>query len=189
MKAWRLLESRLLVDRPWLRIHLERHQLPTGAVLEEFHLLESRPWAAVVALDTEGRLVLVDQYRRGFGGVSRELPAGVIDPGESPLQAARRELLEETGHQAPAWTALPSLSPEPSRNTCRAHLFFARGARLVAPQRLDPTEDVAVRLVPVAEALTAAVQGAMPHATHVAALLLAERLGLLSPREASAGSP
>lgn len=188
MKRWRLLETRLLVDRPWLRVHVERLELPTGAVIDEFHRLETLPWAAVVAVDTEGRLVMVDQYRRGLDGVSLELPAGVLDAGESGLEAARRELLEETGYEATEWIALSSLSPEPARSTSRAHLFVARGARLVEAQRLDPTEDLTVRLVPVAEALAAAVQGGIAHAVHVAALLLAERLGLLSPRGSGAGS-
>ena len=176
-----MLKSELLVDRPWLRIYLERLALPNGAIMEEFHRLESRPWTAVVALDEQGRLLMVDQYRRGLDGISRELPAGIIEPGETPLAAARRELLEETGHEAERWTELATLSPEPFRSNSRAHLFVARGARLVAAQKLDATEELTVHLVPIAEALAAAEQGGIVHGTHVAALLLADRRGLLRP--------
>jgi 8-oxo-dGTP pyrophosphatase MutT (NUDIX family) len=130
--------------------------------------------------------VLVDQYRRGLGAVSRELPAGVIEPGESPLAAAQRELREETGHEARAWIPLGAVSPEPSRSTAIAHLFVAQGAHPVGEQRLDEEEDLVVRVVPLAEALGSAGQagdgagaGGIVHGTHLAALFLAQRRGLL----------
>jgi 8-oxo-dGTP pyrophosphatase MutT (NUDIX family) len=182
MKPWQLLHSEVLVDRRWLRVHLERLALPNGATIDDFHRIETPSWVAVVAVTEAGELVLVDQYRRGLDAVSRELPAGVIEPDEAPLAAARRELLEETGHEAATWTALATLAPEPARSTARAHLFVAQGARRVAAQRLDASEDLTVHLVPVAEALAAVEAGQLVHGTHVGALLLAERRGLLRAR-------
>lgn len=181
MKPWRVLASEVLVDRPWLRVRQERIALPTGATIDEFHVVEAPTWVGVVALTAQGELVLVDQYRRGLGAVSRELPAGVIEPDETPLEAARRELLEETGYAAEEWIALSSVSPEPSRNTARAHLFVARGARRAAAQRLDADEVLAVHVAPVAEVLAELEGGGIQHGTHVGALLLAERRGLLRP--------
>ena len=167
------------MDHPWLRVFRERAGLPNGSVIEEFHLLETPPWVAIVALTPDRELLLVDQYRRGLDAVSRELPAGVIEPGELPLDAARRELLEETGHQAEHWTPLLTVSPEPARSTSRAHLFVARGARQVAGQRLDASEEITIHRVPLAEALAAVEAGALAHGTHIGALLLALRKGLL----------
>lgn len=179
MKPWRILSRELLIDRRWLRVYEERAQLSNGHTIEDFHLVETPPWVAVVALTALGELVFVDQYRRGLDGLSRELPAGVIEPGEAPLEAARRELLEETGHTAEEWLPLGTMAPEPSRSTSRAHLFFARGAHRVAAQRLDDSEEVSVHLVPVAEALRGLEEGLVVHGTHIGALLLAERRGLL----------
>ncbi len=180
MKPWRILTRELLVDRRWLRVYQERAELSNGHIIDDFHLVETPPWVAVVALTIEGELVFVDQYRRGFDGISRELPAGVIEPSEAPLDAARRELLEETGHVADEWHALATVAPEPSRSTSRAHLFVARGAHRVGAQSLDASEELSVHLVPVAEALDALEHGLVVHGTHIGALLLAERRGLLS---------
>jgi 8-oxo-dGTP pyrophosphatase MutT (NUDIX family) len=179
MKPWRILRRELLVDRRWLRVFQEQAQLPNGHTIDDFHLIETPPWVAVVALTDAREVLFVDQYRRGLDGVSRELPAGVIEPGEAPLEAARRELLEETGHVASEWLPLATVAPEPSRSTARAHLFVARGAHRVAGQRLDDSEDVSVHLVPLAEALRATDDGLVVHGTHIGALLLAERKGLL----------
>ena len=179
MKPWLILKRELLIDRRWLRVFEEQAQLSNGHTIDDFHLIDTPPWVAVVALTSAHEVLFVDQYRRGLDGVSRELPAGVIEPGEAPLEAARRELLEETGHVAAEWVPLATVAPEPSRSTSRAHLFVARGAHRVAGQQLDASEDVSVHLMPVAEALKAVEEGLVAHGTHIGALLLAERKGLL----------
>lgn len=175
---WTTLESQLLLDRRWLRVRSDRVRTAAGVVIEEFHVIESVPWAATVCV-TEGReLVLVEQYRHGHGGPSLELPAGVLEPAEDPLAAAQRELREETGYEAADWTALWRVRPEPARHEQWAHFAVARGARLGKSQTLDATEDIAVVLVPLAE--LDEVLTKMVHGLHVAALLLAERRGFLA---------
>ncbi|MCA9625631.1 MAG: NUDIX hydrolase, partial [Myxococcales bacterium] len=94
LHPWQILESRAILERRWLTVHEQRVGLPQGGEIEEFHLIEAPSWVAVLA-DAGNHLVLVEQYRHGLGGASLELPAGVIDEGESPEEAARRELREE----------------------------------------------------------------------------------------------
>lgn len=171
--------SRTLLERRWLRVREEHVVLPTGVEIEEFHLIDGSDWAATLALTDDRRVVLVEQYRHGLGAVSRELPAGVIDPGEEARGAAERELLEETGMAAGAWEPLYVTHTEPSRHTNRAHFFLARGARAVARPRPESTESLRVVLVPVEEVLAGLGGGLVTHGLHVAALLLAERAGAL----------
>lgn len=176
--------SAVVLDRPWLRVEEQHVALPTGAEIEQFHLLRSPDWASVLALTPTGYVVVVDQYRHGLGRVSRELPAGVVDEGETPEAAARRELLEETGYVAEHWRELMVVAPEPNRSTHLGHFFFATRAERAAEPSLDASEQLAAQLVPVEELVAAATAGELPHCAHVAAILAAERRGWLAPEGA-----
>ncbi len=173
--------QKTLLDRKWLRITQDQVELPNGTQIDEFHVLHCPNWAAVVALTDAGQIVMVEQYRHGLGRASLELPSGVIDSGEEPLQAAKRELLEETGYEATSWLPLLEVSPEPSRSTHRAHFFVARGATRVSAGNPEASEIIDVHVFPVQEILRDLEKGRIDHAAHVGALLLAERRGLLSP--------
>lgn len=181
MTPWIVLSSQILIDRPWLRLREERVELSNGEHIERFHLLESPDWAAAIAIRRDGRIVLVDQYRHGLGRRSRELPAGVIDPGESPLDAARRELAEETGYEAEVWAPLVVLAPEPHRSTHRGHIFVAWGAEAVVPARPENTESIEVITSSVDELLASVDRGGIDHAAHVAAILMSSARGWLRP--------
>lgn len=177
---WKVKESRTIVDRRWLRVHEQRIELPHGGEIDEFHLLEGPSWASVLAVTDEGRVALVRQYRHGVGGPSLELPAGVIDEGETPEHAARRELREETGHEAERWEPLIAVNPEPARHTTRAHFFVALGARRVSAQAMDPSENIEVVMLDGPQLMAAIERGEMHHGVHVGAVLLAARRGFLS---------
>lgn len=177
MKPWEVLGSRLLLERPWLRVREDRVRTENGSIIDEFHVIESSPWVAAVCVTPARELVLVQQYRHGHRGPSLELPAGVIEPGEAVLTAAQRELREETGFEAAEWAELWTIRPEPARHEQWAHFVVARAARRAAEQSLDETETIRVVQRPL-EDLDAICQE-MVHGLHVAALLLAARRGLL----------
>jgi 8-oxo-dGTP pyrophosphatase MutT (NUDIX family) len=181
MEPWRVLESRALIERRWLTVHEQRIALASGDEIDEFHLVESPDWVAVLAFAREGdEVVLVEQYRHGVGQPSLELPAGVIDQGETPAEAAARELREETGYVAARIEPLMLVSPEPARHTTRAHFYVAWDAERVGEQRLDESEAIAVRPMPRAEVLAAIDQGRVVHAAHIGAILMAAHRGWFS---------
>lgn len=121
----------------------------------DFILLECADWANTVALtvDEKGRdcLVLVRQYRIGGKAVSLEFPGGMIDEGEDPLAAAKRELLEETGFTADSWEKLGDINPNPSFMTNRTYCYLAQGLTRVSRQELDELESIDVHIVPIDE--------------------------------------
>ena len=177
---WQVLERKTLISKQWLAVHEERVRLANGHEIGEFHLIEGPSWAAVLSITEADEVVLVRQYRHGIGGESLELPAGVLEPGESALAAAERELREETGYTSSRFVPLASFATEPSRHTVRAHFFCALDARASAPRSEDTTEDIEVVLVPRPELFSLIESGRISHGVHVGAILLAERRGLLA---------
>jgi 8-oxo-dGTP pyrophosphatase MutT (NUDIX family) len=128
----------------------------------------------VVAIDDDDNLILVEQYRHGLGKASLELPAGAIDPTDSgPLEAAARELKEETGYVAQLLSETLVMSPNPATHNNRFHVVLARGVtRRHAPLQ-DPTERLNVIRVPIREVVRRLVRGDMLHSMHVASLAVA----------------
>ncbi len=174
---WKVLSSQTLLDVRYMNVERQRVELGSGTVIDDFHLVGSPDWAGVICVTDKQELVLVEQYRHGHGGVSLELPAGVIEPGEDPMVAAAREMEEETGYTADEVVSLWKTRPDPARHTHWAHFGFAKNAHVSREQRLDDTEDINVVLCPTRD-LDAIVQ-TMVHATHVAALLFAAKKGLV----------
>lgn len=132
---------------------VERHWMRDGSGVSrgDFYVVESPDWCNVVAVTDDDRLVMVWQYRFGSDELSLEIPGGVVDPGETPLESARRELLEETGYEAASIEPLLVVEPNPAIQNNRCHTFVARGARMVAAQSLDIDEEMEVVLVPVSD--------------------------------------
>ncbi len=147
MEKWEVLGREYLYRRPWLTVRRDRVRLPTGAVNDEYYVLEYPTWVNVIAIDRDGRFVMVEQYRHGLQEVFTELVAGVAEEGEAPLEAAQRELLEETGYAGGTWRLNTVLSANPGSQNNLSYSFIATGVERVAEQHLDETEDVAVRLL------------------------------------------
>jgi len=133
-------------------------------------VLESTDWVNVVALTEEGRIVVVRQYRFGTEVVTTEVPGGLIDPGESHEESAKRELLEETGYASDHWSYLGNVDPNPAVQTNRMHHWLAKGCRLVAEQELDPGEDIEVATLSEEEMRAAVASGEIRHALVLTAL-------------------
>ncbi len=147
IKKWKVLKSEYLIKRPWLTARRDEVELPDGRVNPEHYVLEYPDWINVIAITKDGMFVMVEQYRHGLQDVFTELVAGVIEPGEEPLAAAKRELLEETGYAGGEWKLFSVISQNPSTSTNLTHCFIAKGVEKVAGQNLDSTEDINVQLL------------------------------------------
>jgi len=162
-----------------MNLRVDHVRLGTGAEIDEFHLLEYPDWTCIVCRTQEDEIVMVEQYRHGIERVIRELPAGVVGEAEPALEAAKRELLEETGYESDAWISLGRFSTEPSRHSNWAHFFFAGESRRVSAPDLDESEDVDTLVVPLDELKRQMENGSLVHGVQLSALLLAEKRGFL----------
>lgn len=170
---WERLSSEKLVETPYFALRSDRLRLPDGAVKDPYYVIE-RPDAAIVfPLTTEGEVVLVRQYRPAIGRLELGLPAGLVEEGEEPEKAARRELLEETGYSGGEWKLLCSLASSPSLKDNWAHLYLARGVGYDTSAQPDEYERLEVVNVPVGELLPRVFAGEIVSSSGVAAMLLA----------------
>ena len=149
----------------------EEAELPGGrlAVLD---LVRHPGASAMVPVDDRGRVLLLRQYRHAAGGFIWEIPAGTLEPGESPEECARRELVEETGHSAARWDKLTEIFLAPGYSTEKIHIFLARDLS-VAAQALDADEVLTVHPVELAEARAMVFDGRIADAKTVCGVLLA----------------
>jgi ADP-ribose pyrophosphatase len=174
MKHWETLSQTVLLERaPWLRVSAEHVRLPNGYEIEAFYRVEMPEWAQVFALDDSGRATLIEHYKHGAGHVSLELPAGYLDPGETPEEAARRELLEETGQQAARWDYLGRYFVDGNRGCGASHIFLAREARQVAQPELETSEIITPHHLTLAEVRAAWMNGRIRNLGTIAAIGLA----------------
>jgi 8-oxo-dGTP pyrophosphatase MutT (NUDIX family) len=161
IEPWRLLESFYSFRDRWLKLRSDTVLLPGGQTLSPYHVIEAADWVNVVAISQAGNIVLVEQYRHAVKRTLLEIPAGHVDPQESPAAAAKRELLEETGYGGGTWHELGALHPAASRFDNQVHSFLALGVGKVGEPRREASEDIRVREIPWTEFAAGLRSGAL----------------------------
>ena len=166
---WELVESEQLADYRITRVRRDRRRSPRTGAEHDFIVLQMREWVNVIAVTRQARIVIIEQYRHGTQEVGVEIPGGVVDPGDSELeQAARRELLEETGYEAEEFVCIGKVTANPAIQDNRCHTFVALGAHAVGEVRLEAGEDIAVGEVGIDEVGELIASGRMSHALVIA---------------------
>ena len=158
MKPWKLLSTEYLVDAPWLKVAKEKCELPNGKVIDDFYTLWQPDWVLILARTKEGKWVTTQQYRHGTGKIALEFPAGIINKGEVPEEAALRELQEECGYivdsrklevdsteskqTISSLVYLGSFPANPDRHRGKFHVVFIDGVVRAGTTNFDETEEI-----------------------------------------------
>ncbi len=165
LKPWKVLETKYLLPS----IRVDRCELPNGRPLD-CHLLEYEDEVMIFAITREQRVVLIRQYRHGAQKAILELPGGSVDAGESPLAAAKRELMEETGYAADRWIELNCGSPNPAIYRNQIYSFLALDAERTGQQSMEDREAAEVLLILLDEVVEKARKGELVHSLNIATL-------------------
>ena len=146
-RRWKILSTEYLIRRPWLTARRDQVLLPDGRINPEYYVVEYPDWVNVIAITKDNKFVMERQYRHAVGMTCYELPCGVMEEGETPLQAAQRELMEETGYGKGEWRELMEITPNPSSMSNFTHCFLATGVEKTGEPHLDATEELEVYLL------------------------------------------
>jgi len=158
-------------SRLFRQIVAQRRSPHTGRE-HAFYRLQGPDWVNVVAFTRAGELLVVEQFRHGIDAATLEIPGGGCDPGEVPLDAARRELREETGFRSGQWVALGSCTPNPATQNNRCHTFLALDCDPEGALELDPAEELQVWACSWPEWVARMRQGEIHHALVLSAFQL-----------------
>ena len=170
-RPWKVVKSEnILRLGPWLSVRQECVEMPSGKQIPTWYVMEFPDWINVIAITKDGKMVMEDQYRHALGETHYELVAGVVDPGETPLEAAKRELSEETGYEGGEWKLFMTLSPNPTNHNNLSYTFLATGVEKVREQHQEPTEDIHVDIMEPEQVLEMLRDGEIIQALHAAPL-------------------
>jgi 8-oxo-dGTP pyrophosphatase MutT (NUDIX family) len=172
LRHWTVRSSTYRIDEPFLRVRSDAVELPNGTLIDSYFVRESRGFAIVAALTPERRVVLVRQYKHGIAQIVLELPAGMIDPDETPAACAVRELAEETGYTGDPPLLLRSLFADPSGSNATFHVFLIENATAKFAQSLDTTEAIQIETTTLDDLQAAVRDGRIGSGSQVAAVYI-----------------
>lgn len=173
MSQERTLHSQRIYEGKIVNLRVDTVELPSGKKTKR-EIVEHGGCTAIVALDSEKNVLLVRQYRKAVERMLLEIPAGGIEPGEEPLEGARRELEEETGFSAERWEHLSLFYTSPGFCTEFMHLYLATELQ-PAERAADDDEHIEVIRVPLKKSLELIDSGEICDAKSIAGLLLVLR--------------
>ncbi len=169
-EAWELVETEEVASCAVFEVERAHARSPHTGAIHPFYRIRADRWCNIVPLTAAGEIVMVRQYRHGSRRVTLEIPGGIVDPGETPGDAAARELLEETGYRAARVEPLGVVNPNPALFGNSCHTFLARNVEKTSAISNSEVEETQVELVPRSRLRDRLRAGDIDHALVIAAL-------------------
>ena len=168
--AWELLKDKKLYETPIFSLHQLELNPAVQQSIHPFYILKAPEWINMIPLTENNEIVLVEQYRVGVDETTLELPGGMVDSGESPITAAKRELLEETGYKSDEWDLIGKTSSNPAILNNFTHLYVAKNCVFTGSNSPDGSEDIKVHKMPLNDFFDLVRDGTVHHAIVLAAV-------------------
>ena len=167
--TWRIKNSKQVADCKVFKVREDISVCEENGKEHPFYVIESPGWVNVIPLTADEEVVLIEQYRHGINEIALEIPGGLVDDGETPEEAAVRELAEETGYVPQKIVLLGKSHPNPAIQNNWVYHYLAMGCELKQAVSFDGNESIAVGLVPLAEIAPLISEGMITHSLVIAA--------------------
>ena len=172
IQPWECIESEAKGEYKVFRVRQDHSRSPRSGRVHPFYVIEATDWVNIIPVTPDGQIVFIRQYRHGVREVTLEVPGGMVDPGETVAEAARREMHEETGYDTEQIIHLGGVAPNPAIQNNICYSYLALDARPAGPQNLEGTEEIEVVLVDPTAVPGLIVSGQITHALVVTAFYL-----------------
>lgn len=170
LRPWQPIATEVVYRGRIFTLEKRRQRSPRTGAEHDFDVLDSGDWVNIVPVTEDGHVVMVRQYRHGVAGFTLEVPGGMLDAEDpSPLEAARREMREESGYDSDDVVELGGVHPNPAFLNNRCHSFLARNVKRTQAPCFDGTEETEVELVPLADIPDRIRDGTITHALVIVA--------------------
>lgn len=174
LKEWKQLSFEYIHEETWFKLRRDRVLKGNGGEMYPYYVLEYTNWATVFPVTSEGKVIMMKQYRYGLGEWSIEIPGGIMDPHETnPLEAGKRELLEETGYSCGQIREVAKVAPNPATANNLMHIFLATDCELTHEQSFDPHEELELMLMDIGEVKKMLRENKIIQSLHVTAMFYA----------------